>query len=72
MEWLEVLTIILANMGLLLWSRLEARADHRMTLQIIKDIETKIDSWKREIDEEMKDFHGRMCVIDEKHKTRKH
>jgi hypothetical protein len=43
-----------------------------MTLQIIKDIETKIDSWKREIDEEMKDFHGRMCVIDEKHKTRKH
>jgi hypothetical protein len=72
MEWLEVLTIILANMGLFLWSRQEARADHRMTLQIIKDIETKIDSWKREIDEEMKDFHGRLSVIDEKHKTRKH
>lgn len=58
MEWAQVLTILLANFGLFLWSRTETRNDYR-------EIRSLIDA----IHQEMKDFHGRLCAIEkEKHR----
>ena len=48
MEWLQILSLFLANAGLILWMRAESRADFR------------------QLNEEMKDFHGRLCKLEER------
>lgn len=66
MDWAQVLTvvgsviaIIGSNIAMILWARSEASSDHRLMLGIIDGIR-----------QEMKDFHGRLCAIEEskKHK----
>lgn len=57
MEWLQVLSLFLANAGLVIWFRTESRNDWR-------HMDAKIDA----IHEEMKQFHGRMCAIEERNK----
>lgn len=65
MEWVHVLTIIIgilaANLGIIiplfLWSRGEARQDYR-----------HLETFLKSIQEEMKDFHGRLCAIEERRK----
>jgi hypothetical protein len=57
MDWTQVLTIVGSNIVLFLWSRTESRADYRALRQIIESIQT-----------EMKDFHGRLCAIEERNK----
>lgn len=52
-----VITIVGSNIALIGWLRSD-----------MKSFETKIDGWKSEIDKEMKDFHGRLCAIEEKNK----
>lgn len=59
MDWIQVLTIIGANLGVFLWIRSETRNDMRT-------FETELRSWKNEINTEMKDFHGRLCAIEER------
>lgn len=67
MDWPQVLTILGANLaiilaalginiGLVLWTRTEANADHKRALDLIESIK-----------DEMKDFHGRLCAIEEKY-----
>lgn len=69
MEWTQVLTIVGANLvltagcigttvTLFLWARSEAREDKKQTDAILQAIA-----------EEMKDFHGRLCAIEERRKT---
>ena len=60
MAWPEVLTIIAANAGLFLWTRSESKSDWR-------HMDAKIDA----IHDEMKDFHGRLCAIEERRKNEK-
>ena len=55
MDWSQVLTIVGSNIALFLWARSESRADFRHILSMIDAIK-----------EEMKDFHGRLCAIEEK------
>jgi hypothetical protein len=57
MDWAQVLFLFLANGSLILWFRAESRADWRHMDNMIKAIH-----------EEMKDFHGRLCAIEEKNK----
>ena len=61
MDWTQFVTFLIANtvftLTLWLWSRSESRADIRMMLAIITGIE-----------KEMKDFHGRLCAIEEKNR----
>lgn len=57
MDWLQVLTLFFANAGLIIWFRSESRTDWR-------HMDAKLDA----IHEEMKDFHGRLCAIEEKRK----
>lgn len=61
MEWGTVLGVFIGNLAMVfplwLWNRAESRADHRQTDAIL-----------RAIQEEMKDFHGRLCIIEERNR----
>jgi hypothetical protein len=63
MEWSQVLAIILGNAGVFLpiffWLRSEANADRRDIVNILLEMK-----------EEMKDFHGRLCAIEERKKEK--
>ena len=64
---LEIIGLFLANAGLILWMRSESRADWR-------HMDAKLDSNRdliRAIHDEMKDFHHRLCAIEERNKDRK-
>lgn len=61
MEWTQVLTIVGSNIVLFLWVRTESRADHRALESWTKEMMTTIQT-------EIKDFHGRLCAIEEKNK----
>jgi hypothetical protein len=56
-----ILALILGNAAfiipLFLWNRSESRNDMRLILGMISAIQT-----------EMKDFHGRLCMIEERNK----
>jgi hypothetical protein len=58
MEWLQVFTLFLANAGLIIWFRTESRSDWR-----------HCDAQIAAIQQEMKDFHGRLCAIEERKKN---
>ncbi len=51
---MQVLGLFLANAALILWFRSESRADYRQCIDLINAIQN-----------EMKDFHGRLCAIEE-------
>lgn len=54
MEYIQLLTVIGANLAMFMWARTEARHDQsemRMMMKAIQD--------------EIKDFHARLCVIEE-------
>jgi len=57
----ELIVLMITISGLFLWSRSETRADTRR----IEDLVTTIHS---EIIAEMKDFHGRLCALEEKNR----
>ena len=64
MDWGQFVILMITMAGMFLWmkqdislNRSEAAADRRDMLQII-----------REIQQEMKDFHGRLCAIEERNK----
>lgn len=64
MHWEQVLTVIAANFGMFLWIRSEANSDRREAAADRRDILQLINAIK----DEMKDFHARLCVIEEKRK----
>ena len=57
-SWIQVLSVFLANAGLIIWFRSESRSDWR-------HMDNKLDASIKAIQEEMKDFHGRLCKIEE-------
>lgn len=57
MEWAQVITVIFANLAAFMWSRKESNDDRRQMLNLMQGIQT-----------EMKDFHGRLCAIEERKK----
>ena len=61
MDWIQVLTIVAANFAMFLWVRSEANADRRDFMQALRLISDDIKA-------EMKDFHGRLCAIEERGK----
>lgn len=48
-----VLAIVGTNVSLIAWLRSDMKA-----------FETKIESWKEEIQKESRDFHGRLCSLE--------
>lgn len=71
MQWEQVLAIIGANLAMMLpmffWLRSEANADRRESANDRRDILQLIIN----IQEEIKDFHGRLCSIEERAKGNK-
>ncbi len=61
MDWAGILTMAAINVGLIAWLRSD-----------MKLFETKIESWKDEINKEMKDFHGRLCALEAKYHDSRH
>lgn len=61
MDWTQFATFMIVNivftLTLWLWSRAESNADRRDILQLVRCIQ-----------EEIKDFHARLCVLEEKNK----
>lgn len=61
MDWTQFATFLIVNsvftLTLWLWNRAESREDNRMIISLIKSIEAEI-----------KDFHGRLCAIEERNK----
>lgn len=61
LNFTDILTLILGNAALIiplfLWNRSESRADARMMLGMIDSIQ-----------KEIKDFHGRLCAIEERNR----
>jgi len=51
--WIQVLSLFLANAGLIIWFRTESRNDWR-------HMDNKLDTFMREVQEERKEFHGRL------------
>lgn len=60
-SWIQIASLFLANAGLIIWFRAESRADWR-------HMDTKLDGFSNAIREEMKDFHARLCAIEERNK----
>lgn len=58
MDWSQVISLFLANAALIAWFRAESRADWR-------HMDNKLDASIRAIHEEVKDFHNRLCRIEE-------
>lgn len=57
---LSVIGLFFANAALILWMRSESRADYR-------HLESGVNSQLTGIREEIKDFHGRLCSLEEKY-----
>jgi len=65
MQWYHVVSLVLGNAALIiplfLWNRGEANTDRREIISLMHGIQ-----------EEIKDFHGRLCALEEKyHQIRK-
>ena len=63
MDWIQFTIMVITFVGLFTWNRSEGRADWR-------HMDNKFDSLIRAIQEEMKDFHGRLCKIEENRKNK--
>ncbi len=64
MEWTQFLILLVTIAGLFIWNRAESRAD-------VRHMDTRLESNRaliQAIHEEMKDFHGRLCTIEERRK----
>lgn len=60
-SWLQVGTIVGANLGMFLWTVRQSRTDYL-------HCQRSIDSFKDAMLKETKDFHGRLCAIEERNK----
>lgn len=68
MDWTQVLTILGGNIALFLWATRQARSDFLYLDRKIEDHRKEMTQLIREIHEEMKDFHNRLCNIEERNK----
>jgi len=66
MEWVQFIIFFLGVFGLWLWNRSESNADRKEAAADRRDILNLI----RSIEKEMKDFHGRLCAIEEKYRQK--
>lgn len=55
--WLQILTVIIANFGIVWWFRKESREDWKMIHQEMKE-------FREAVQMEMKDFHERLIDIE--------
>jgi hypothetical protein len=59
MDWTQVMTIVGANMALFLWAVRQSRSDYLHCQRLI-------DAFKDGMMKETKDFHGKLCSLEER------
>ena len=67
MEWTQFVIFFIGVFGLFIWNRTESRSDARQT-------EDKLESMRQlmfALIQENKDFHGRLCAIEERYREKK-
>ena len=68
MEWVQFAIFFIGVFGLFIWNRAESRSDARhMDTQLRANSEL-IREIHNQIHAEMKDFHGRLCEIEERNR----
>lgn len=75
MEWTQFIIFFIGVFGLFIWNRTESRADIRHMdaklegqRNLMNSIHKESNDILKAIQEEMKDFHGRLCEIEERRK----
>ena len=72
MEWTTILGIMLGNAALFLpiffWMRAEANVDRRDIVNLMIAIKDDARAFGEKMAIESKDFHGRLCAIEERNK----
>lgn len=68
MDWTQILFLFLSNAALIVWFRSESRTDWRLTHQEMSADRKDLIQLIREIKDELKEFHGRMCSIEERNR----
>jgi hypothetical protein len=75
MDWIQVFTILLAVSGLFLWTRRESNQDSRELRAAIaalgNKLDAKLDNIRADMTTESRDFHGRLCSLEERMKEKK-
>jgi hypothetical protein len=64
MDWIQFIIFIGSTVGLFFWNRSESRSDMR-------HMDSKLEATRelvRAIYDESRDFHARLCVIEERNK----
>ena len=64
MDWTQFIIFVIGVFGMFFWNRAESRTD-------IRQMESKLESTRelvRAIHDEVKDFHTRLCVIEERNR----
>lgn len=68
MDWTQIAALILGNgaiiVPLFIWNRTESRSDYR-------HLEAAVSAQIEAIRQDIKDFHGRLCTIEEKYREKK-
>lgn len=64
MEWAQFVIFCVGVFGLFIWNRTESKADCRHTDAKLEAIRALIHA----VIQESKDFHGRLCTIEERNK----
>jgi hypothetical protein len=64
MDWIQFSIFFIGVFGLFLWNRAESRADQRNTDAKIESIRALAYA----MIQESKDFHGRLCAIEERNR----
>jgi len=79
MDWIQFAILVLAFLGVFIWNRTEARNDIRhmdaqlqANRELIREVQKEsmavITGVHISILAEMKDFHGRLCAIEERNR----
>jgi len=69
MEWIQFIILMVTIAGLFFWNRTESRADYRHMEARNDAREARTAAILDAIKDEIKDFHGRLCAIEEKRKS---
>lgn len=68
MEWTQFVIFCVGVFGLFIWNRTESRSDARHMDQKLDAIRELTYTFMQDSLEERKDFHARLCIIEERNK----
>jgi cell division protein FtsB len=68
MDWIQFGLFCVANIGLFIWNRTESRSDNRHMDAKLEAALTAMNANVQAIQAEIKDFHGRLCTLEERNR----